>query len=92
MASLNPDMDSWCLKLVEWWLNEEGYPDPDRNGVTRYMLIADDTPVFADTEKELADLYPHLCYQENDITGETIYVPPLSICVILGTIFDNPAL
>ena len=92
MASTNPDRDSWVLHLVEWWLNEEGYPDPEKNGATRYMLIVDDMPVFGDSEKELAELYPDFCYQLNELTGETVYIPPLSICVLLGTIFDNPAL
>ena len=90
MATLNPDMDSWCLDWVLWYLNEEGYPDPEKNGKERYVLIVNDAPVFADTEKELADQYPDLCWQHNDITGEDVYVRPLSITVILGTIFDNP--
>ena len=92
MTSTNPDMDSWVLNWVSWWLNEEGYPDPEKNGKTRYILIVNDSPVFADTEQELAELYPDLCYQLNELTGETVYIPPLSICVLLGTIFDNPAL
>lgn len=91
-ATTNPDMDSWVLDFVKWYLNEEGFPDPERNGKIRYFLIVDDSPVFADTEEELAKDYPNLCYHINDVTGETQYIPPLSICVLLGTIFDNPEL
>lgn len=92
MATTNPDMDSWVLDWVRWYLDDEGYFDESKLGVIRYFLIVDDKPVFGDSEKELADLYPDLCYQEDSITNEMRYVPPLSYCFIGGTIFDNPAL
>lgn len=94
MATCNPDPDSWVYDWVEWYLDdsEEGYPDPEKVGKVRYFVIIDESPVFADTEAELAEAYPDICYQEDPISGETIYVPPLSFTFIGGTIFDNPAL
>lgn len=92
MASLNPDCDSWVLDWVIWYLDEEGYPDKNKNGKQRYLLIVNDSPVFADTQEELIESYPDLCWQYNDVTGENTLVPPLSITVLLGTIFDNPAI
>lgn len=92
MATTNPDLNSWVLNWVRWYLNEEGYPDPDKNGKIRYFLNVDDEPVFADTKEELMEAYPELCYQTNPLTGEVVEVPPMTYSCILGTIFDNPAL
>lgn len=93
MATCNPDPDSWVYDWVDWYLDdsEEGYPDPAKTGVIRYFVTVDESPVFADTEEELAKAYPDICYQD-DGTGNIIYVPPLSFAFVGGTIFDNPAL
>jgi phage terminase large subunit-like protein len=92
MASCNPDNESWVLNWVEWWLDEEGYPDKDKQGVVRYYLIIDDKPVFADTAEELEDLYPDMCRVYNPNTDEYVHVPPKTFTFISGTIFDNPIL
>lgn len=91
MGTCNPDPDSWVLSWVEWYLNSEGYPDPEKDGIIRYFVIVEDRPIFANTEKELADAYPEICYAE-DNEGDLQYVPPMSFCFISGTIFDNKAL
>lgn len=90
MGSCNPDPDSWVLSWVEWYLDSEGYPDKEKDGTIRYFVIVDDRPIFADTEEELAEEYPDICYQDNG--SERIYIPPMSFTFISGTIFDNPAL
>lgn len=90
MGTCNPDPDSWVLSWVEWYLDKEGYPDPEKDGIIRYFVIVDDRPVFANTEEELAEAYPDICYQDNG--EEKIYIPPMSFTFISGTIFDNPAL
>ena len=92
MASCNPDADSWVLRWVEWWLDSEGYPDPAKQGIVRYYLIVEETPVFADTAEELLEEYEDICnvYNPNDDTY--VIVPPKSFTFIGGTIFDNPIL
>lgn len=92
MASCNPDSGSWVLKWIEWWLDSEGYPDPDKRGVVRYYIIVDDRPIFADTREELIEQYPDQCKVYNPIDDEYIVVPPKSFTFIGGTIFDNPIL
>lgn len=92
LGTTNPDPDSWVLNWVEWYLDDKGFPDKSKCGTIRYFLVVDDQPVFRDNEEELAEEYPDLCYVENDVTGETVYVPPMTFCFIGGTIFDNPAL
>lgn len=91
MATTNPDMDSWVLNWVRWYLDENGKFDESKLGIKRYFVTVDNQPVFAETEQELVDDYPDLCWQD-DGTGNTVFVPPMSFIFIGGTIFDNPAL
>lgn len=92
MGTMNPDKNSWVLNWVHWYLDKDGYPDPKKNGVKRYVLINESKPIFADTAEELIEKYPHLCYQQNPKTGEMTLIPPKSIACFFATIYDNPAL
>ncbi len=91
LATTNPDYNSWVYNWVSWYL-KDGIFDEDKLGVIRYFLIVDDAPVFANTEEELAEAYPDMCYIYNPVEDKEEYVPPMTFCFIGGTIFDNPAL
>ena len=56
-ATTNPDADSWVAKLVEWYLDSEGYPLPDRAGAVRYLVRDGNDVVWADTRAELEARY-----------------------------------
>ena len=92
MASCNPDADSWVLKWIEWWLDEEGYPDPAKKGVLRYYITIDDTPIFGATPEDLLKKYPEECRIWNPNEEKYEIAIPKSITFIGGTIFDNPIL
>ena len=92
MATMNPDPDSWVLKYVEWYLDDDGYPDKEKDGKKRYFIIVDGSPIFADTEEELIEKYPANCFVLNPLTKKKILVRPKSFIFLSGTIFDNPAL
>lgn len=92
MASCNPDNASWVLNWIEWWLDKEGYPDPDKKGKLRYYVVVDDKPVFANTKEELKEKFPDQCRVWNPIDEEYVEIEPKSITFIGGTIFDNPIL
>ena len=50
-ASANPDPDSFLAKLLSWWIDgESGYAIPERSGVVRWMLRADDVVEWASVE------------------------------------------
>lgn len=88
----NPDPDSFLCKWIEWWLDKDGYPDPDKCGKKRYYCRVNGEMKFADTEEELKEKYYDYLVVLNRNTGEYIYTPPKTMCFIGGTIFDNPAL
>lgn len=56
-ATTNPDCDSWVRKLVDWWINEEGYPIKERSGVLRWFIRQDDEIIWANTKEELINTY-----------------------------------
>ena len=78
-ATCNPDADSWVAQLIDWWIDEEGYPIHDRSGVIRYMCRIDNDVIFADSPGELIDKYGK----------ETI---PKSFTFIPSTLYDNKIL
>ena len=43
VGTCNPDPDSWVAPFIDWWIDEDGYPIPERNGVIRYFFMYGDT-------------------------------------------------
>lgn len=91
--SCNPDPDSFLFEWVKWWLYPEGHekyglPDPDKNGITRYLLRIEGELAWGDSWQELYDKYhnPELPVDHDD------QVRPIAFQVLLGTIYDNPTL
>lgn len=91
--SCNPQNDHWVLKYAMWWLHPEGHPnagrpDPEKNGVIRYLLRINGDLVWGDTREELIEKYgdPDLPADHKD------QVDPISFQGLFGTIDDNPPL
>lgn len=52
----NPDPESWVRKFIDWWVDENGYIIPERDGVIRYCFMDGDTPdsiYWGDTREEV---------------------------------------
>lgn len=92
VGTCNPNPDSWCRELVEWYLDDNGTPRDDRVGAIRYYIVLDGDFVFADSEEYFQEEHPDAVYVHNPLTDETIYIPPKKFTFIAGNIFDNPAL
>lgn len=89
----NPNPDVWLREWVDHWLYPEGhekagFPDPDKNGKIRWMLRVDGVKFWGDSKEELIERYgkPDLAHDHPQ------QVKPLSVQVLLGTIYDNPIL
>ena len=39
IGTCNPDPDSWVAQFIDWWIAEDGYPIPERDGVVRYCFM-----------------------------------------------------
>lgn len=53
----NPDPDSYVLQeLIDWWIGQDGYPIPERDGVKRWFVrTADGGMRWASTREELVE-------------------------------------
>ena len=52
----NPDPESWVRKFIDWWVDDDGYIDMERNGKVRYCFMDGDTPdsiYWGDTREEV---------------------------------------
>lgn len=54
-ATTNPDPDSWVASFIDWWIDDEGYPIPERSGVIRWFIRRHDDLIWADTKEELIE-------------------------------------
>lgn len=41
-GTCNPDPDSWVRKFLDWWIDDDGYAIPERDGVVRYCYMKGD--------------------------------------------------
>lgn len=46
-ATCNPDPDHWVRQFIAWWIGEDGYPIPERDGVIRWFIREGDDIVWA---------------------------------------------
>ena len=92
IGTTNPDPDSWVLELVEWYLDDAGFPIEEKCGAIRFFVVIDGDFVFADDEDWFKEHRPDSVYITNPISGERTYIPPKTFTFINGNIYDNPAL
>ena len=89
VGTLNPNPDSWCLPLVEYYLTEEGLPDETKTGHIRHFIVKEGDFVFGDSEQYFIDNY-----RENVFIlmpdGSEMYVRPKRFTYMFFNIFDNP--
>lgn len=43
-GTCNPDPDSWTRKFIDWWIDDDGYAIPERDGVVRYCFMDGNDP------------------------------------------------
>jgi predicted phage terminase large subunit-like protein len=56
-ATCNPDADSFVRDLIDWWIDEEGYPIQERSGKLRWFIRRDDTLLWGDSREEMISKY-----------------------------------
>lgn len=81
-GTCNPDPDSWVREFLDWWIGEDGFPIPERNGVLRYFIRQKDEILWADKPEDLP--------VRKSKNGRLI--KPKSVTFIKSTVFDNPSL
>jgi phage terminase large subunit-like protein len=83
VMSCNPDPDHKLREILEdFYLDEDGYPIPERDGVVRYFMMQNGDFIWGDTADYLADKY--------GVADEDRDTKILSFTFISSTIYDNP--
>lgn len=91
-ATCNPDPDSWVADFIDWWIGEDGYPIPERQGVIRYFMIDRDQYIWGDTRDDVIKKGWHVL--ENIVEQSEIDPKHFikSVTFIGGSIYDNKEL
>jgi predicted phage terminase large subunit-like protein len=79
--TMNPDPDSWLAEFFAWWIDEDGYAIPERDGVLRWVVRDGNNFIWFDSQKQAQESYPDR--EENE------YV---SVTFIRSKLEDNPSL
>lgn len=95
-ATCNPDPDSWLIQhegvwgagLIGWWIDDDGFPIPERDGVIRYFTIDQNQYVWGDTAKQVIDKCPHV-FDHEALEGVSPDDLIKSVTFIGGKINDN---
>lgn len=99
-GTCNPDPRSWVRTFIAWWVNEDGYIIPKRDGVVRYCYIDGDdvnNVVWGDTRHEVyeqcQDKIKKLWKPEYDEMGlDPEYTFVQSVTFVRADLSDNKAL
>lgn len=90
-STTNPDATSWVRKFIDWYLDDEGFPNPLKSGVIRYFIRNDDGSLsWSDNPNELSGKMIEIEDEDGEII--TISQEPKSFTFIPATIFDNTQL
>jgi phage terminase large subunit-like protein len=82
VMSCNPDPDHKIRELIDWYIGEDGFPIPEREGVVRYFIRESGEFVWGDTREDLGDRFG---IAESDWEEKII-----SFSFVSGLVYDNP--
>ncbi len=51
-ATTNPSPDSWVRRFIDWWIGEDGYPIPERDGIIRWFKRVNNEIVWYDEKPD----------------------------------------
>ena len=91
-ATCNPDPDSWVATFIDWWIGEDGFPIPERQGALRYFVKDGDTFIWGDSVQSVlkkADYYVRPLAEKANIKPEYFVK---STTFIGGSLYDNKEL
>jgi len=91
-ATCNPDPESWVYNLISWWIDDEGDPIPERDGVVRYFIKNAESYIWGDTVEEVHEKsawFLDKLIKESGLDKKDFIK---SITFVSGSIYDNKKL
>lgn len=97
LGTCNPDPTSWVRKLIDWWIGDDGYPIPERNGVVRYCFMGGETPEEITWGSTRLEVYEKAKVKIDELVSENDAMPPeymyvKSVVFVRAELDDNRAL
>lgn len=90
LGTCNPSQ-SWVKPIIEWYLDDDGYPREDRCGAIRYFVVKDGEFIFGDSIEYFEENHADSLYVVDKERGIEVYTPPKTFSFVFFTAFDNPA-
>lgn len=98
-GTCNPDPSSWLAQFISWWIGDDGFPIPERDGVKRYCFMDGDSPatiIWGDTREEVFEQCKHIIMRywrdEYSQYGDPKDLFIKSVCFVEGKLADNKQL
>lgn len=91
-CTCNPDPDSWVVEFIGWWIGEDGFPIPERDGVVRYFFKDGEVIHWGDTKEEVYNSCKMIIDTIAMNTGHPWTTFIKSMTFISGSIYDNKKL
>lgn len=92
-CTCNPDPNSWVADFVEWFIDDDGFPNPERVGKLRYFTNDYGAFVWGDTKREVINKCPHIFKDKKFIdSGIDPELLIKSMTFIPGSIYENKVL
>ena len=90
VGTLNPNPASWCLPLIEYYLDADGLPDPAKAGDIRWFIVKDGDFLFGPSEEWFKENHPECVWVSIPNQEKKVYIRPKRFTYMFFNIFDNP--
>ncbi|CAL2077643.1 Terminase_6 domain-containing protein [Tenacibaculum sp. 190524A02b] len=91
-ATCNPDPDSWVSELISWWIGDDGFPIPERQGVIRYFVKDGENLIWGDSVDKCLEKASYFVDPLSKASGVSPKSFVKSITFIGGSVYDNKEL
>lgn len=93
-ATCNPDPDSWVASLIDWWIGDDGFPIPYRQGKLRWFFRDGDTFIWGNSIDEVYKQAKYLIDEfikaSDGNADKSDFIKSLTF--VGGSIYDNKEL
>jgi len=91
-ATCNPDPDSCVAELISWWIGEDGFPIPNRQGKLRYFVKDGDSFIWGNSIEECVEKASYFINPMVEASGIDAAYFVKSITFIGGSLYENKIL
>jgi hypothetical protein len=91
-ATCNPDPDSWVYELIKWWIGEDGFPVPEKQGVVRYFVKDGESIIWGNSVVECIEKAAYFINPLVEASGIEAKHFVKSITFIGGSVYENKKL